>query len=346
MSTAVITGASGLLGGNLLLMLADQGVDVRALYRSEQSIAHLKEALGERVSRVTWVKGDLDSVDSLTAAFEGAEVAFHLAAMVSILPKVTPALVRANVEGTANVLEACRRAKVPRLVYTSSSVCVGLAAPGGPDATESAPWNFAEERLDDGYCVTKKQAEELVLAAVRDGLDAVIVNPGFMFGPMDTRPSSGKLIADVANGKVPGVTPGVNSFVDVRDVARGMIAAWRKGRTGERYLLGGHNLSYRELIPLIATRAGVKPPTWNVPRFAAALLGAFGDLQAAVTGKEPLLTSAAVRWSFCDRFRVDSSKAKVELGYTISPIETAIDDALAYFRTRGLVPAGRTQLAA
>jgi dihydroflavonol-4-reductase len=345
MATVALTGASGLLGSNLLLALVDGGHAVRATFRSEGSIAHLRRALGPRHDRVTFVSADLDDVAALTRAFRtddgaGVDVVFHVAAAVSILRDATPALVRANVDGTRHVLAAVRAAGARRLVHTSSTVCIGLAAPGGPDADEDTTWNLREAGLCDGYAVTKKASEDLVRRAARgedgDALDVVIVNPGYLFGPHDMRPSSGKLLLDLARGRVPGVTPGVNNFVDVRDVAAGMVAAWQRGVAGQRYILGGHNLDYGALFALAAPRAGRKPPRLTLPRVFADVVGRAGDLQAALTGREPLLTSAAIAWSYCDRFRVSSAKAQRALGYTISPLEPALDAALADFRARGL----------
>lgn len=334
MTTVALTGASGLLGSNLLLALRREGVDVRALVRSERTIAHLKDL--PEVRDVVWVPGDLDDEEALVRTFDGVDAVFHVAAAVSILSKVTPGLTRANVDGTRRVLAACRRAGVGRLIHTSSIVTTGLATDSASLATEESPWNFADEGLDDGYCVTKRQAEDLVVQAVQEtDLDAVIINPGYLFGPMDSKPSSGKLILDTARGKVPGVTPGGNVFTDVRDVAAGAIAAWRRGQRGKRYIMGGHNRLYSEVLPLIAARAGVKPPRLMIPRPVAALVGVVGDLQSRLTGHEPLLTSAAVRWSFSTRFRVSSAKAEAALGYRISPLEGAIDDALAWFRATG-----------
>ena len=336
MSIVAVTGASGLLGSNLVVALRAEGVEVRALYRSESSITHLRTV----TSGVEFVSASLDDVDSLQRAFAGVDAVFHCAAQVSILARVTPALVRANVDGTRHVLAAVAAARVPRLVHVSSTVTCGLAddVPGAPDANENTPWNFREGGLADGYCITKKDAEDLVVRAITEqGLDAVIACPAYLFGPMDSKPSSGKLIVDTVSGLVPGVTPGINSFVDVRDVARGLISMWRKGRGGERYILGGHNMRIDVMLPLIARRGGVKPPSWKIPRIAARLVGACGDLQASITGREPLLTSAAVAWSFTPRFRVSSRKAIAELGYAISPIEPAIDDAIAWFRQQGML---------
>jgi dihydroflavonol-4-reductase len=334
MAVVVVTGASGLLGTNLCFALIDAGHEVRGLFRSEPTIAHIKS--DPRGASIQWCKGDLDDAGVLEQAFDGADVVFHVAAMVSILPNVTPAMVRANVDGTRNVLNAVRKARVKRLVHTSSTVAVGLASSGGPDCDEEQSWNLRDAGLADGYSITKRESEEMVMKAAKAdteaGVDAVVVNPGYMFGPYDSKPSSGKLILDVAKGKVPGTTPGINSFVDVRDVARGMMAAWERGIRGERYILAGHNLTYKDILKRIAVCAGVRAPSLPIPYVVAALIGRGGDLMASITGKEPLLTSAAVRWAFCDRFRPSSSKAERGLGYRISPIEPAINDALAWFR--------------
>lgn len=343
MTKVVLTGASGLLGSNVLLnLLEDETVDeVVATYRSAPTVHHLRKLVLERghSDRVRFVERSLDDVDGLVGDLDGADVLFHMAAAVSILAKVTPTLQTANVEGTQHVLDAVRQARVPRLVHTSSTVCTGIADVGAPDVDEDTVWNLPAHGLDDGYATTKKRSEELVQAAVRgeggDVVDAVIINPGYLFGPYDTRPSSGKLLLDLWLGKVPGLTPGVNCFVHVDDVAKGMLLAWRKGRSGERYILGGHNLSYAELFPLAAARAGTKAPSLRVPRWMASLIGAAGDAQYALTGREPLLTSAAVRWSFCEGFRLSSAKAHRELGYRTRPIEEALDDLLAWFRSTG-----------
>ncbi len=175
------------------------------------------------------------------------------------------------------------------------------------------------------------------MQAARDEIDAVVVCPGYMIGPYDVRPSSGKLVLDTALGKVPGYTGGCNSFADVRDVCRGMIAAWLKGRRGESYILGGHNLGYREIFSRIAMVAGVKPPRWRVPRAAAAVIGRLGDLQERLTGKEALLSTVRIRWAYCEGFRCSSEKASRELGYQISPLEPAIADALSWFKERGML---------
>ena len=247
---------------------------------------------------------------------------------------MTPTLESANVQGTRNVLDACRRARIRRLVHCSSTVAVGLAT-GEADADETTPWNFADHGLDDGYATTKRRSEELALGT--DDLDVVAVNPGFMFGPYDVRPSSGAMLLEVANRKVPGFSGGVNNFVDVRDVADGMVAAMDKGVRGERYILGNENLSYGQIFERIAAVAGTKPPTMAVPYAIAAVAGLFGDLSEAITGKEPLINSNSIRWGYSDRFRFSSDKARQQLGYTTRPVEDGIAAAFTWFRDHDMV---------
>ncbi len=335
MSLAVITGASGLLGGNLAEVLLAAGHRVRATRRGSTRVDHLADLA------IEWADADLGDAGKLTTAFRGADVVFHCAAAVGVRKGVSPEMHAANVVGTEHVLAAVRTAAVPRLVHTSSVVAIGLSTDGTP-CTEASPWNFDTFGLDDGYAITKRQSEEAVRAAAakadRDGgVDAVIVNPTYMFGPRDARPSSGKLIVDLARRKVPGWTPGFNNFVDVRDVARGMVQAWLRGARGERYILGGHEMTYHAVMDLIARLAGVKPPRFQVPHLIARLAGRAGDLAERLRGTEPLITSTTVRYAFTDRFRFSCARAERELGYTYGAVEPAILDALTWLRTAGML---------
>src|SRR5205814_1912172 len=235
MSRVAVTGASGLLGGNLAAELGAQGHQVVAIRRAGTKTSHLDDVA------IEWHDAELAAPDKMALAFHGAACVFHCAAAVSLKRSVTPEMTAANVTGTANVIEAVRAAGVPRLVHTSSVVAVGVSTDGRP-CDETATWNFEAEGLADAYSITKHQAEEVINAA-RDKVDAVIVNPTYMLGPRDARPSSGRLIVDTVRRRIPGWTPGYNNFVDVRDVARGMIAAWQRGRRGERYILAGHDMT-------------------------------------------------------------------------------------------------------
>jgi dihydroflavonol-4-reductase len=328
MSRVAVTGASGLVGGNLAAELLAAGHRVVAIRRAATRKSHLDDLA------IEWHETDLGLPDAMARAFAGADCVFHCAAAVSVKRAVTPEMIATNVTGTANVIDAVIAAKVPRLVHTSSVVAIGLSTDGQP-CDETARWNFDEAGLVDAYAITKRQAEDVINGA-RDRVDAVIVNPTYMFGPRDARPSSGRLIVDVVRQRVPGWTTGYNNFVDVRDVARGMIAAWQRGRRGERYILAGHEMTYRDIMRAIADIAGVKPPRLRVPHAAAWLFGKWGD-RVERRGKEPVVNSTQIRYAFTNRFRFRSDKAARELGYRPGPLEPALRDAVDWFRAHGML---------
>jgi len=328
MARVVVTGASGLLGGNLAALLIADGHQVVAIRRGATKATHLEDLA------IEWHSAELGSVEAMTRAFAGAACVFHCAASVSVKRDVTPEMTAANVTGTANVIDAAVAAGVARLVHTSSVVAVGLSTDGRP-CDETATWNFEAEGLIDAYAITKRRAEDVVHAAGAR-VDAVIVNPTYMFGPRDARPSSGRLIIDVVRGKIPGWTPGYNNFVDVRDVARGMIAAWHRGRRGERYILAGHDMTYGEVMRRIAEAAGVRPPRFQAPAPVAWMLGKWGDLVERFGG-DPTVNSTQIRYAYTDKFRFRSEKAARELGYQISPLEPALRDAIAWFRAHAML---------
>ncbi len=328
MTRVAVTGASGLLGGNLVAELIAAGHEVIATRRAGTRAAHLGDL------PITWRDAELGSTAALTAAFAGAGAVFHCAAAVTVKRAVTAEMTAANVTGTANVIDACVAAGVARLVHTSSVVAVGLSTDGRP-CDETSAWNFEREGLIDAYAITKRRAEDVVHAA-RSRLDAVIVNPTYMFGPRDARPSSGKLIIDVARRRVPGWTPGHNNFVDVRDVARGMIAAWQRGTRGERYILGGHDMTYGDVFRAISEAAGTKPVRMRVPHPIARVVGAWGDLVERFGG-DPIVNSTQIRYAFTDRFRFTHAKAARELGYAPGPLAPALRDAIAWFRAHGMM---------
>jgi len=323
-----ITGASGLLGGNLAVELVAKGYQVVATKRAGTKVAHLDDVA------IEWRDADLGDQQKLMAAFAGVDAVFHCAAAVSVKRDVTPEMRDTNVAGTSRVIEACIAANVKRLIHTSSVVAVGLS-PDGTPCDETATWNFEREGLLDAYAITKHEAEELVRGAA-ERIDAVIVNPTYMFGPRDARPSSGKMIVDVVKRRLPGWTDGFNNFVDVRDVARGMIAAWQRGRRGERYILGGHDMTYREVFEQIARIGGVKPPRFRIPKPVARLVGKWGD-RLESRGKRAVVNSTQIKYAYTNRFRFASRKAAEQLGYTYGPLESAISDAIAWFKSHGML---------
>jgi len=329
-STIVITGATGLVGSNVAVAALAEGHDVVCTRRPTSRTRHLSGL------PITWRSADLGDPDALRAAFTGAEAVIHCAALAAVIPRVTPQLVAANVTGTQHVIEACQAAGVDRLVHCSSTVAVGISDHDGP-CDEDSPWNLAAHGLDDGYAITKHQAEQLVLEAARSGtIDAVVVNPTYMFGPYDQRPSSGQMILEVSRGKAIAATKGVNDFVDVRDVADGMLAALDRGRTGERYILSGQGMRYREIFGVIAGIVGRKPPRIELGRRLLAPIGWVGDAMERATGREQPITTMTLRWGACDRYRFTSAKAERELGYRARPVVEGIRSAWAWFQSEGM----------
>jgi dihydroflavonol-4-reductase len=320
-----ITGATGLLGANLAVALLQRGHEVRCTRRRSSRAEHLQDL------DIEWVDADLGDVEKLARAFTGVDAVFHCAAMVGIMKKPTPEMVNTNVKGTENVIAAIRQAGAGRLVHCSSTVTVGISDDGQP-LDESATWNMDRFGLADGYAVTKRAAEERVMDAVEQGLDAVVVNPGYMFGPNDQHQSSGRMIVDVVRGRVPGYSLGKNSFVGAVDVVKGMIAALEKGAPGQRYILAGHNMTYKDALALIAEVAGVRPPRIRMPRALGMVAGMLGDVRWRLTGKEPVLNSNTVRWAYCEGYVFSSARARSELGYEVRPLRESIAAALDWFR--------------
>ncbi len=332
MAQAVVTGASGLLGANLAAELIAEGHTVTATRRPSTDTSSLAD------HPVKWVGADLGSVAELRDVFAGADVVFHCAASVSTRRTVTPAIEAVNVGATRAVVEAAIAAGTPRLVHTSTANTIG-PTPDGTPADERTPWGWDKAGLAAAYPVTKRRGEILVQRAC-DTLDAVIVNPTYLVGPRDARPSSGRLIIEIANRRIPYWTPGYNNFADVREVARGMIAAWLRGKRGERYILGGQELTYRAYIERVARVVGVNPPRRRLPYPIAWIGGKAGDLVEVVTGRETTVNSMSVGYAFTDRYRYRSDKAVGELGYLLAPVEPAIRSAVEWFRARGMIRSG------
>jgi dihydroflavonol-4-reductase len=236
-----------------------------------------------------------------------------------------------NVEGTRNVTQAARQAGA-RMVYVSSIDALGVRNLDTP-SDEDTPVNG---EVCCAYVTTKREAERLVLDGVAQGLDAVIVNPGFMLGPWDWKPTSGKMLLKVAAGWGLLAPPGTNSYCDVRDVAAGIIAALARGRTGERYILAGQTLTYRQAMELMARVTGGRRPIRTVRRWAVKTVGAVGDLHAWVTGRESDVNSAAAAMSLWPK-NFTSARAASELGYSSRAIEQSAADAWQWLKQFGYV---------
>jgi dihydroflavonol-4-reductase len=323
-----ITGASGFVGSAVARALDRAGFAVRALVRRGSSLENL-DGLGADI-----VEGDMRNESAVRAAAEGARYVFHVAADYRLWSPRPEEIVQTNVEGTRSVMEAARAAGAERIVYTSSVATLKLREDGGP-ADETAPLSMSE--AIGAYKRSKIAAERLVEQMVGEGLPAVIVNPSTPIGPRDRRPTpTGRMIIEAASGHMPAfVDTGLN-LVHVDDVAEGHLAALRRGGIGERYILGGENMSLGEMLGRIARLMGRKPPRLRLPRWPIYPIALAAELVARVTGREPLVTVDGLRMAKY-RMYFTSAKAERELGYRARPAEDALRDAIAWFRQAGML---------
>lgn len=336
-----VTGACGHIGNNLVRELAAQGHHVRALiHRTEASAQSASHEPPRALSGVTCeaLPGDVCHPESLDRAFQGADHVYHLAAHISISPDEDARCEPVNVEGTRNVVAACRKAGVRRLIHFSSVHALwseGVSHKNGASAPidENHPLADRPEALP--YDRSKARGERVVLSAVEQGLDAVIVNPGAVLGRHDYRPSpQGSAILDWVKGRVPTLVEGGYNWVDVRDVVSGSIAAAERGRRGERYLLTGHPLSFREIAKHLESSSGLRMPRFVTPLWLARLASPAVISASKIMGTRPLMTSYSLRIVACN-YHFKHDKAAAELGYQPRPIEDTLTDMLGWYRDAG-----------
>jgi dihydroflavonol-4-reductase len=321
----LVTGATGFFGGNLARALCERGARVRVLTRGGRPVA----LEGFDYEAVT---GDLADAGALARATAGCRHVYHSAASIVFWCRTRrdyEAVRRVNVDGTRGLLRAAARAGVERVVHVSTVDAIGLPPPGQV-ADETTDW--PPGRIDNVYAATKREAEAEARAAA---VDTVIVNPAFMIGPFDPKPSSGRLLLPLLKG--PAVvypSRGGNNFVYVGDAVAGTILAMEKGRRGERYILGGENLTYRELFGRALSLMGRRPLLLPLSQPAAVVAGWALEAASFATRREPMLTASMARMAFAGHY-YDSSKAIRELGLPHTPIEQALAEALTWLRVRG-----------
>jgi len=323
----LLTGATGFVGSAVARALVRARFPVRALVRRGSPRFHLSDL------DLEFVEGDLRDAEQVVGAAEGARYVFHVAADYRLWARDPREIFAANVEGTRNVMRAALRAGVARVVYTSSVATLGLRPDGAP-ADESNP--LSEAQGIGAYKRSKIAAERLVEAMIAsDGLPAVIVNPSTPVGPRDVKPTpTGRIIVEAARGRIPGfVDTGLN-LVHVDDVADGHLAALERGVVGERYILGGANVTFAAMLADIARLVGRAPPRLRIPRAAVMPIAYAAEALARFTGREPFATVDGVRMAKYRMF-FTAAKAERELGFRSRPYIAGLEDAIEWFRNNG-----------
>ncbi len=329
----LVTGATGFLGSHVARALLARGEDVRVLVRPSSDLRALEGLAAERV------QGDLRDRASLDRAMHDVRRVYHVAADYRLWARDPREIHESNVTGTRNLLDSARSAGVEKFIYTSTVATVAVPREGTlpNEETQSSVGEMIGE-----YKRSKFEAEQVALQAAEAGQPVVIVNPTTPVGPGDWKPTpTGKIIVDFLNGRMPGyVDTGLN-FVPVEDCAHGHLLAAEKGRVGQRYILGGRNLTLKQMLDMLAAASGRLAPRWKFPHVLAYAAGFVDSGVSRLLGREPQIPLDGVRMARHKMF-VDSSKAERELGFAPGPVEAAIERAAAWYEANGYVVAGRT----
>jgi len=325
-----LTGGTGFVGGAVARQLLNAGHSIRALVRHGSNSRQLEGLPIEQV------EGDLLDAKSLELGVKGCDWVFHIAALYSFWGYPWETFYQTNVEGTRRLLQAAGDAGVDRVVHTSSIATLGLTEDRTP-ANENTPVSIAD--MIGHYKRSKFMAEEVACNFAQQGLPIVIVNPSAPIGIGDHKPTqTGKVIVDFLNGRMPAyVDTGLN-LVDVEDVALGHILAAEKGRIGERYILGGENLTLKQMLDHLAEISGLRPVRMKIPHFVTHLW-AYLDVTLAriFPQRVPVATPETARLSYRYEY-FDSSKAVQELGFPQNPAYQALRKAIAWYRANGYAP--------
>ena len=323
--TAFVTGATGFLGINLVQQLLEAGWEVTALHRKSSNLTYLKRF------DVVLKEGAITDKDSLMAAIpEGVDAVFHVAASTAMWSKQNDTQFLDNVIGTRNMVEVALAKKAKRFVHTSSVAAFGQ----NPNEIDETSKSIAMESPVN-YVKTKYLAELEVDKAIANGLDAVLVNPCDIMGPFDSH-NWAQVIQAVYNDDVPGIPPGNGIFCHVKDVARGHIAAYEKGRTGERYLLGGVSATFKEVFNTIQRLMDKKETQFVMPALLMKAVIPFYSLQSKLNGKEPILTLEKYLELTIPK-HVNCQKAIDELGFAITPLDETIRDSYEWLKKENLL---------
>jgi dihydroflavonol-4-reductase len=338
-----VTGATGFLGSHVARALAADGAELRLLVRASSDLRNIADLNAETVA------GDLRDPVSIEKGLSGCEIVFHVAADYRLWVRDPKEMYRSNVEGTRTLLEAARKQGVRRVVYTSSVATMGFGSNGHAGGYSSGH-HFEDRRLTDEaspvsitnmighYKRSKFMAERVAVEAAQSGVDVVIVNPTTPIGERDLKPTpTGRIVLDFLKRKFPAyVETGLN-LVDATECARGHIQALEKGKSGERYILGGENLTLKQILDKLGVITGLKSPTVKLPYVFALATGVVDEMVTGrILGREPRATIDAVRMGRKLMF-VTSAKAERELGWRVVPVDGALRRSVEWFRANGYV---------
>lgn len=323
----LLTGATGLLGNNILRALLSAGHSVSCLLRTHAPPRSLSGL------NATLVYGDLANSESLDySAVPDFDVLIHCAAIIHLGWRRLEESRQVNVLATQWLADCCR-VRGKRLIHISTVDTLGFAVDGIPITEERR----GADNPQSAYVVSKREGDAVIDELIGRGLDAIVLHPGFMIGPFDWKPSSGLMMLEInRRPHMPFAPGGGCSAVDVRDVARGVVQSLEKGRTGEHYILAGHNVTYLELFQMIARTQGQRGPRWRLPDWLAITGGRIADGIAYVRGVEGIVNSASARMGQCLHY-YDSGKAQRELAYTIGSLQMAIEDGWQWLTSEGYV---------
>lgn len=327
----LVTGATGFVGSAVARALARRGHALRLLVRGSSDRRNLTDLDAEIVT------GDLNDMNSLERAAAGCQFVFHVAADYRFWVPAPDAMLRANVDGSVNMARAAAQAGARRIVHCSSVAALGQIGDGTP-ATEATPTHEAD--FVGIYKRSKYLGEKAVLDLARlEGLPVVVVNPAAPVGPRDIKPTpTGKMILDAASGRVPAyIDTGLN-VVHVDDVAEGHVLAMEKGRVGERYVLGGENMLLKDILALVADVVHRRPPTIRLSEAVVWPAAFLMEKLAGISGITPMMTRDHLKMARKKMF-YSSAKASEELGYQPRPVRLAVEDAVAWYRSAGMLKA-------
>ncbi len=322
----LVTGATGLLGSEVVKLLVGRGDSVRILRREHSKL----DLLNPIANDIDHVIGDVTDRPAVEEAMRGARYVYHVAARIGYGTRgEEKEIMRVNVQGTAVVVDAALHEGVERVTHTSSIAALGKPADPQGLITEQTQWK--ESPVNSIYGRSKWMAELEVYRGIAEGLDAVMVNPSLIFGTGRAGENTREVVDRVRRGKLPGIPQGGNMVADALDVAEGHLKAMSTGRTGEKYILGSENLSWREIIGTIADVFGVEAPTRTIPPKLAIMAASVIELAGQIFGFRPLITRSNIRQS-SRTYRYDNSKSVSELGCTYRPFRETVERIAAELR--------------